>query len=53
MKKVILMLGTVLFTMSLFSCTTTELAEEAGIEELGTVGEEGEILPPEEDEGGV
>ena len=46
--------------MTLFSCTTSELAEEIGLEELGTTGEDGDILPPEGDillpegdEGGV
>ena len=39
-----------MFNMSLFSCTTSDLAEEIGIEEFATEGEDGEILPEEEDE---
>ncbi len=53
MRRVFLILTIILSNVTLFSCTSSELAEEVGIEELGTTGEDGDILPPEEDEGGV
>lgn len=37
--------------MSIFSCTTSNLAEDIGIEEFATEGEEEEILPEDDDEG--
>ncbi len=49
MRKAILILGIILFNMSLFSCTTSDLAKEIGIEEFATEGEDGEVI--EEDEG--
>ncbi|MBP2831888.1 hypothetical protein J8281_06775 [Aquimarina sp. U1-2] len=50
MRKAILILGIILFNMSLFSCTTSDLAEEIGIEEVATEGEEAEVNEvPDED----
>ncbi|WP_160112279.1 hypothetical protein [Aquimarina sp. AU58] len=53
MRKAILILGIVLFNMSLFSCTTSDIADEIGIEELATEGEDGDLgqESSEEDEG--
>ena len=39
-----------MFSLSIFSCTTSDIAEEIAVEELATEGEDGEILPEEEDE---
>ncbi len=52
MRKAILILGIILFNMSLFSCTTSDIAEEIGVEELATEGEDGtlEEESSEEDE---
>ncbi|GAA4278588.1 hypothetical protein [Aquimarina mytili] len=50
MRKAIIILVVVLFNMSLFSCTTSDLSEEIGIEELATEGEEGVVVPDDDDE---
>ena len=39
-----------MFSLSIFSCTTSDIAEEIAVEELATEGEDGEILLEEEDE---
>ncbi len=39
-----------MFNISLFSCSTADLSEEIGIEELATEGEEGVVVPDDDDE---
>ncbi|WP_299897137.1 hypothetical protein [uncultured Aquimarina sp.] len=49
MRKALLILGITLFNMSLFSCTTSDLAEEIAIEELATEGEDGQLEEENDD----
>jgi len=50
MKRVILILTVIISNATLFSCTTSDVAEEIAIEELATEGEEGQIPPDDEDD---
>lgn len=50
MRNSFVILAIVMFSFSIFSCTTSDIAEEIAIEELATEGTEEEILPEEEDE---
>lgn len=50
MKRVFLILTMIISNVTLFSCTTSDIADEIGIEELATEGEEGEIPPDDENE---
>ena len=52
MRRSLLIIAIVVFNMSLFSCTTSDLVEEIGIEEFATEGEDGtlEEESSEEDE---
>ena len=43
MRRSFLIIAITVFTMSLFSCTTSNIAEEIGIEELATEGEDSTI----------
>lgn len=43
MKRVILILTIILSNVTLFSCTTSDITEEIGIEEVATEGEEGTV----------
>ncbi|WP_165583317.1 hypothetical protein [Aquimarina atlantica] len=49
MRRSFLIIAIVMFSLSIFSCTTSDIADEIGIEEIATEGEEGEI-PPDDDE---
>ncbi len=49
MKRVLFILSIVLINTVLFSCEKPEIADEIAIEVLATDGEDGEILPKEED----
>ncbi|GAA3521062.1 hypothetical protein GCM10022393_39250 [Aquimarina addita] len=49
MKRVILIVTVILSNITLFSCTTSDLADEISVEELATEGEDEEILPEEDD----
>ena len=46
---VIVILIIIISNTTVFSCTTTDLVEESGLETLATEGEEGQI-PPDDDE---
>ena len=48
MKRVILII--IISNTTLFSCTTTDLVEESGLETLATEGEEGQIPPDDEED---
>lgn len=52
MRKSYIVLAIAMFSLSIFSCTTSDLAQEIAIEELATEGEEGtlEEESSEEDE---
>ncbi|WP_378174249.1 hypothetical protein [Aquimarina sp. SS2-1] len=50
MRRSFVILAIVMFSLSIFSCTTADLAEEIAIEELATEGEEGHIPPDDEDD---
>ncbi len=53
MKRVILIFTIILSNVTLFSCTTSEVADEIGTEVLATEGEDGDLgqESSEEDEG--
>ncbi|WP_299180697.1 hypothetical protein [uncultured Aquimarina sp.] len=53
MRNSFVILAIVMFSFSIFSCTTSDLAEEIVIEELATEGEDGDLgqESSEEDEG--
>ncbi len=40
-----------MFSFSIFSCTTSDIADEIGIEELATEGEDGNIEEESTEEG--
>ena len=48
MRRSFLIIAITVFTMSLFSCTTSNIAEEIGIEELATEGEDGDVIDEED-----
>ncbi|MEW7292190.1 hypothetical protein [Aquimarina sp. 2304DJ70-9] len=50
MRRSFIIIAIVVFNMSLFSCTTSDLSEEIGIEESATEGEEGVVVPDDDDE---
>jgi len=50
MRNSFVILAIVMFSLSIFSCTTSDLAEQIAIEEQATEGEDGEILPEDDDE---
>ncbi|GAA4271474.1 hypothetical protein U6A24_12880 [Aquimarina gracilis] len=50
MRRVFLILTIIMTNVTLFSCTTSDLTEEIGIEEFATEGEEAEVNEvPDED----
>ncbi|WP_160114661.1 hypothetical protein [Aquimarina sp. AU474] len=49
MRRVFLILTIIMTNVTLFSCTTSDLAEEIGIEELATEGEDGEPVEENDD----
>ncbi|WP_298539509.1 hypothetical protein [uncultured Aquimarina sp.] len=53
MRNSFVILAIVMFSLSIFSCTTSDIAEEIAIEELATEGEDGDLgqESSEEDEG--
>ncbi|WP_219009386.1 hypothetical protein [Aquimarina litoralis] len=50
MKRVILILTVIISNATLFSCTTSDIAEEIAIEELATEGEDGSTVESEEED---
>ena len=50
MKRVFLILSIIVSNLTLFSCTTSDLAEDISIEEVATEGEDGEINPDPDDD---
>lgn len=53
MRNSFIILAIAVFSMSIFSCTTSDIADEIGIEEMATEGEDGDLgqESSEEDEG--
>ncbi len=49
MRRSFIIIAVVMFSFSIFSCTTSDLAEEIGIEELATEGEDGEPVEENDD----
>ncbi len=43
MRRVFLILTIIITNVTLFSCTTSDIAKEIGIEEFATEGEDGEV----------
>ena len=54
MKKIVLILVTVILNIFLFSCSSDDLIQKDGsaLELQQTTGDDGEILPPEEEDDG-
>ena len=50
MRKSLIIIAAIAFNISLFSCTAHDLSEDIEIGELVRTGEDGDILPPEEDD---
>ncbi|WP_175392662.1 hypothetical protein [Aquimarina megaterium] len=49
MRNSFIILAIAVFSMSIFSCNTSDIADEIGIEEIATEGEEGTVEEENED----